>query len=150
MTGSNWRVRGIIAEYAAFVVAFACSTDASDYAGIEFTIRGNAGPSGQLVLQAQHAGNAPGSTERPGVATCSGNCASASTTIAVSSTETVVRLPWSAFTGGSPMASVDATQLAQIKWIFAWNSQMVPYSVDVVVDNLRFIAKTDVDGGATD
>ena len=44
-----------------------------------------------------------------------------------------IALPWSAFAGGSPSATVDPSELVLIRWDFEWADGISPY---VTLDNV--------------
>ena len=152
MTGSDWHITGVIGDYSAFALALSCITDASAYAGIEFTIRGNAGIPSRLTLSASFSGDDPGSRVTPSLGMCEGTCTAPSTVVNVTPTKTLVQIPWSRFVGGRPMATLNPAQLTGFRWIFAWSGAGTPYPVDVTVDDLHFMTApmTPADAGATD
>lgn len=142
LTGSNWHITGLVNGAAAFAVGTVCNIDASLFDGIEFTIRGNAGNPSQLRVEIGFAGNIQRSFDAaaPGFGTCEAGCVAPSVVIPVTETETVVRLPWDAFLGGSPNPGVDPSAINGINWIFLNGSEETAYEVDVTVDNLRFMS----------
>jgi hypothetical protein len=137
LTASNWHITGEVGQSAtAFVLQFQCLINAAAYDGIEFTIQGSAGTPSTLSLQLAFGGDETGSYTTPGLGLCSGVCQAPSATIPVTSTVTKLQLPWSRFTGGRPLPSVDPTQLARL--LFAFTSKPTPYAVDVTIDSLHF------------
>jgi hypothetical protein len=140
LTASNWHITGTVAPGLpayAFVMRFTCTIDASAYSGIEFTIGGNAGPANSLSLQAGFGDDLPPGPDSLGTGICPANgCMSPSTIITVPPTVTTVQIPWSRFTGGRPMNTVNPAQLAQFLWPFTIRA--AAYNVDFVIDDLRF------------
>lgn len=151
-TGSDWHVTGVVGTYSAFALNMACITDASMFTGIEFTIRGNAGTPNRLTVVASFSGDEPGSFVTPGLGMCLGTCTAPSTVVNVTGTKTLVQIPWSSFTGGRPIATVNPAQLTGLRWTFAWGGAgSTPYPVDVHVDDLHFMtAVSTPDGGVAD
>ena len=140
LTASNWHITGLVSNAMnayAFVLSFTCTIDASAYSGVEFTIRGNAGPLNSLTLQTGFGGDLPPTAGGFGTGVCPPNgCASPSAVLTVTPAVATIRLPWSAFTGGRPMGTVNPAQLVQLLWGLA--IRPAPYNVDLVIDDLRF------------
>lgn len=149
LTGSDWHISGVIGNYSAFVVTLACATDASAFSGIQFTISGTAGTPNRLTMQAAFAGDEAGSRVTPTTGMCEGTCSAPFTTVNVTATKTLIQIPWSTFTGGRPISTVNPAQLTALRWVFNWNPALQPYAVDLRVDDLSFIpaAGTTTDAG---
>jgi hypothetical protein len=136
-SASNWHVTGWVGgDASAFVWQFTCLIDASAYDGVQFTIKGNAGVPNVLTMQASFAGDETGSYTTAGFGLCSGICQPPSTTVNLTSAVTTVQIPWSKFTGGRPVASVNPAQLVRFLWAFT--SRPAAYPVDVTIDDLQF------------
>jgi hypothetical protein len=151
LTASDWHITGVVGGQAtAFVLQFTCTIDASAYSGIQFTIKGNAGAPGRLSLQLAFAGDETGSYVTPGYGLCSGTCQAPTTSITVTPTVTTIQIPWSRFTGGRPIASVNPAQLVRLLWAFTTSA--TPYPIDVTIDDLIFFTAPTpvVDAGASD
>jgi hypothetical protein len=149
VTASNWHITGLVNNYNGFAVGMVCLVDASAFTGIEFTIKGNAGTPNRLTMQVATSSDEAGTfdpTAPASLGMCTGVCTAPSTTINVTATETLIQLPWSAFTGGRPIASVNPAQLVRLLWGFAWSGTATPYPVDVTLDNLHFMTAP-ADGG---
>jgi hypothetical protein len=149
LTGGDWHISGVIGNYSGFVVSLACATDASAFSGIQFTISGTAGTPNRLTMQAAFAGDEAGSRVTPMIGMCEGTCSAPFTTITLTATKTLVQIPWSTFTGGRPISTVNPAQLTALRWIFNWSPTMQPYAVDLRIDDLSFIpaAGTTTDAG---
>jgi alpha-L-fucosidase len=154
---SNWHITGTVGDYSGFGLYFdGCNRiDASKYKGISFKISGSMGGN-QLTLGVStlndaiasgwintHGGN---STDPGRCIPFSGTgqyseqgCSTPTKTIAVTSTETVVNVLWSDFTGGTPEASVvTPAEITSISWTLPWSGG-TPYPVNIVIDDLSFI-----------
>jgi hypothetical protein len=154
---SQWHISGTVGTYSGFGLYFdGCNrVDASKYKGISFKISGSMGGN-QLTLGVStlndalaagwintHGGN---STDPGRCIPISGSgqyseqgCSTPTKTIAVTSTETVVNVLWSDFTGGAPEASVvTPAEITSISWTLPWSGG-TPYPVDIVIDDLSFI-----------
>ncbi|MEP6653684.1 MAG: hypothetical protein ABJA82_10015 [Myxococcales bacterium] len=149
LTGSDWHISGVIGNYSAFVVTLACATDASAFSGIQFTISGTAGTPNRLTMQAAFAGDEAGSRVTPMTGMCEGTCSAPFTTVNLTATKTLIQIPWSTFTGGRPISTVNPAQLTALRWVFNWNPALQPYAVDLRLDDLSFIpaAGTTIDAG---
>src|SRR5580692_8531460 len=167
VTGSNWHLTGTLDTYSGFGLSFdSCNrVDASAYKGISFTISGSV-PMGNMItldvpiledtiaaswLDARDAGSG---TDGPG--TCmptSGTnqynqttCSDPIKAIPVTSTPTTVNVLWTDFTGAKPKTAVIPNEILGIAWYFppptgAGTATAVPYTVDITIDNLSFIAQ---------
>ena len=106
-----------------------CTLDASMWAGISFTIKGNVGPDNALGFTMGRADddrpteNATCGTCVPAAdaATPEDSCHGPRTTVTVPGDHTTVKtvtLLWADLTGGSPISSIDPHQLTGILWFF--------------------------------
>jgi hypothetical protein len=169
VTQNNWHLSGNLGDYSGFRINLDnCSRiDASAYLGIQFTIYGSvpAPPAngGSIVtfgvgtlnnaISSDWLSAHGGSSGGPG--RClpkSGtsqydqpNCADAKKDIPVTAMPTVQRVLWTDFTGGKPDPGVTPTDIISIYWYFpnpeglGTTSPVVPYPVDIVIDDLQFI-----------
>ncbi len=152
LTGSDWHITGVMTTYSAFAINLACITDASAFAGIEFTIKGNAGTPNRLTFQASFSSDDLGSRITPSLGMCeAATCSAPSVLVNVSATKTLVQIPWSKIVGGKPISMLNPAQLTGLRWIFNWSPSSAPYAVDVTVDDLHFMTADQLaDGGTPD
>lgn len=178
VTGNAWHLGGAVTDYAGAALAFACKADASQYAGISFTIRGKIGgpvPAGDAGTALRDAGvhdsgaatNVPisfsvgsartdiASTTDPSWGTCipknnpyDGTCAAPSKSLTVTSTGTTYRIKWSDLTGGKP-GPVDPSQLTGLRWVFPWSPSTGAYAIDITIDDVSFFSDA-ADAAVTD
>jgi hypothetical protein len=166
VTQSNWHLSGTLGDYSGFRLNIDnCSRiDASAYSGIQFTISGSV-PQGNIVtlgmgtlkntiasdwlIANADTGAKPSDPGRcvPTSGTSRYNqptCADAKKDISVTATPTVVKVLWNDFTGGKPEPNVTPADITSIYWYFpnptgVGTTSVVPYSVDIVIDDLQFI-----------
>ncbi len=164
VTQSNWHLSGTLGDYSGFGLNFdKCSrVDASAYRGIQFTISGSV-PQGNIVTLGMGTlkdtiasdwlnGHGGDGTVKPGLCcpTSGTNkydqstCADAKKEISVTATPTPFSVLWNEFTGGKPEPGVTPTDIISIYWYFPnptgiGTATVVPYSVDIVIDDLQFI-----------
>jgi hypothetical protein len=136
-TASNWHISGPVVGHTDFVgiywnctaaVSTGCTLDVSQWAGIQFTIKGNVGPDnaigftmGRAEDDVESANANCGTCVAPAdAATTEDACHGPRTTVTVPSdgSAKTVMLRWSDLTGGSPQASIDPHQLTGILWFF--------------------------------
>jgi hypothetical protein len=162
----EWHLTGSIGNYSGLVLDFAnCNqVDASAYAGISFTIRGNVAMGNTMTLNVATAeddishlwlnANAmppPNPPAVPNFGTCipamaqyDGSCGSPSFTVPVTPTETTIEVRWDEFTLGRPRPDVDPASVTAIRWIFppppgAGTATPTPYAAELFIDDLQFI-----------
>jgi hypothetical protein len=140
-----------------------CTMDASQYAGIQFTIRGNVGPSNALNFTLGRKENdTPAENPPANCGTCvvpadaashEAACHGPLTTVPVGTNVATVTYRWAQFTGGAPQASVDPHQLTGILWYFndapasdggtadgsADGGGGPSYTVDLTIDDIQFL-----------
>ena len=148
-TDGSWHIAGTVGNYSGFGLWLApCMADFSAYKGISFTISGNAGATGAVMMSV-----ATAATSKPDSGTCSPNtatcvettaspCTAASKSIPVTAVPTTVTVLWSDLTGGSPEASPGASAITSIAWGFDWlwsNTAANNYAVDLVIDDLKLV-----------
>jgi hypothetical protein len=162
----EWHVSGNIGNYSGFGLFFnLCNVlDASDYAGISFSIRGNVAMGNSLTFSVATSENdithlwlnananpLPNPPEAPNSGRCipamnqyDGSCSSPTFTVPVTATKTTVAIRWDEFAGGRPRADVNPEEITGIRWIFpnpqgAGTSTPTPYAADLYIDDLTFI-----------
>lgn len=127
-----------------------CPLDASDYAGIQFTIKSNAGPLQMLDFVARRIDD-----DAPGMVIECGTCVEAPGTLfptackppvatfAVTSQPTVVTLRWADFAGGLPNAAADPSQITALYWVihppFPAGAPTQSYAIDITIDDIQFV-----------
>lgn len=162
---SEWHVSGNVGNYSGFGLFFTgCNRiDASNYAGISFTIRGNVAMSGNVTFSVGTSADdisflwlnsqptppsplaAPNSGRCvPAMSQYDGTCATPSFSVPVPATETLVEVRWADLTGGVPSATPNPEEITDIRWILptpagAGTTTPVPYAADVYIDDLSFI-----------
>jgi hypothetical protein len=144
-----WHLTGMVSEYSGFGFGFnydnSHNADASGYAGVEFTMKGNVGPSGSLTLGVQH-GPDSAPTTFSACSKCPGDCGDPTKTFNVGQTQMKISLRWSDFAGGRPQGGVDPKQLLGLIWFFGWNGAgSTPYTVDLTITDVKFLG-----GGVAD
>jgi hypothetical protein len=163
---SEWHVSGNVGNYSGFGLFFTgCNRiDASDYAGISFTIRGNVAMSGSVTFSVGTSADdisflwlnsqptPPSPLAAPNSGRCipamgqyDGSCATPSLVVPVTPTETLVEVRWADLTGGSPAATPNPEEITDIRWILptpggAGTTNPTPYAADLYIDDLSFIA----------
>jgi hypothetical protein len=162
VTQDNWHITGTVGEYSGFGLYFENCTkfDASAFDGIEFTISGDVGLGTTVDLRVGTAANSvshewlhengqadePANFGRcipPGSNQYDGSCSEPHFTVTVTESPSVVTVLWDDLTGGSPEASVTPSELTSISWALPApagvdTENVTTYSVDLVVDDLRF------------
>jgi len=74
-----------------------------------------------------------------------GTCVAPSKVITLTSTPTPTMLHWTDISGGQrpphyTSEGPDPTQISHISWVLPWNGPgSTPYTVDIVVDNLKYL-----------
>jgi hypothetical protein len=165
MSQGEWHMSGNIGNYSGFgLYLTGCNRfDASAYAGISFSIRGNVAMMGSLSLQVGTSADdishlylnsqptPPSPLAEPNSGRCipaanqyDGSCATPTFTVPVTATETTIEVRWTDLTGGVPSASVNPAEITSIRWIFpnpvgVGTATPTTYAVDLFVDDLSFI-----------
>lgn len=136
VTDEEWHISGNVSTYSGFGVSFPCVADVSAYKGIQFRIRGQAGST--FALSANTTSNStPSCSEQHN--TCSGRCANSEASVELTKDMQLVSLMWDDFSGGSPNAQPDPSEIYSLVWVFGWTESAVPYDVDVTIDDIEFI-----------
>jgi len=137
-----WHLTGMVTDYSGFGLGFnfdnSHNADASGYAGVQFAMKGNVGPSSSLTLGVQ---NGPDSapTTFSACSKCPGDCGDPNKSFSVGQAQTTVSLKWSDFSGGRPQAGVDPKQLLGLIWFFGWNGPgTAPYAIDLTIYDVKF------------
>jgi hypothetical protein len=168
MTGNSWHISGDAGDYSGFGLYFDnCSRiDASAYKGISFKVSGVVEQGGGITFQIDtlndtiaatwlksHGGSptdgAPGRCLPPDSAPnqwAQTACANPTQSIPVTDTPTVQTILWGDFAGGAPEASVTASDIVAIHWVFpnpsgVGTSSVTPYKIDVTLDDLSFVSQ---------
>jgi hypothetical protein len=149
MRNNEWRVTGMLGTYSGFGLWWNCTVggnlypvcvlDVSAYSGIRFSIHGDPGPTGTLILQMRTADNTPVPMD-PSTSSCGqcvGACTFATKTIPVTSARTTVSVPWTELTGGAPNA-FDPHRVTGIEWQFPY-SGMGTYPIDLAIDDIELL-----------
>jgi hypothetical protein len=132
-----WVLSGTVATWSGTGIWLSPCVNASAFKGIEFTISGDAGPSGVMTLSVTQLSNW---ADTDGGGTCSDTCLPAKSTFNVTSTPTPVSVLWADLTGGVPAGSIDAPAgISKIEWELDWPcSAGAPYPVNITIDDLKF------------
>lgn len=165
VTEGNWHITGEVGDYSGFGLFFQDCTkfDASAFDGIEFTISGDIGMGSTLEFRVGTAADtvshewlyANGQTAEPvnfgrcippGTNQYDGSCSEPKVTVTVTDTPTKTTVLWEDLTGGSPEAFVTPSELTSVAWALPAPSGVgtggvITYSVDVVIDDLKFVSK---------
>ncbi|MET0412205.1 MAG: hypothetical protein ABW217_12965 [Polyangiaceae bacterium] len=165
MSSGEWHMSGNIGTYTGFGLYFSNCTriDASAFAGISFTIRGNVAMGGAITLQvstsedeishlwlnSQPAPPSPAATANsgrclPAMNQYDGTCAIPTFSVPITPSATTIEVRWADLTGGSPSASVNPSEITGISWILpnppgAGTATPTPYAAELYVDDLSFI-----------
>lgn len=153
-SSNSWVMTGTIATYSGIGMwQYFCFNGAA-YSGIQFTVSGDvgipagdagdAGTSTEMQLQVTELANSA-ITNSDGTAglkgsACASNCNPATASFPVTSTPTVIQIPWTALTGGTPNATIDNPgQIAKIQFQLPWLcTGGVPYMTNVTITNISF------------
>lgn len=165
VTEDNWHITGEVGSYSGFGLFFQDCTkfDASAFDGIEFTVSGDVGMGTTIDFRVGTAGDTVshewlhenGQTEEPanfgrcvppGSNQYDGSCSEPVVTVTVTDTPEVITVLWDDLEGGSPEPSVTPTELTSISWALPAppgvdTTNVSSYSVDVVIDDLRFVGQ---------
>jgi hypothetical protein len=161
VTDGNWHLSGTVDTISGFGLFLnACQPmDASAFSGIAFTLWGNIEGDRTLAFFIESAAHQVSSQwinankanpEDPDVLDNSGRCFPAASRydgtcreprvmLELTSEPTTVEIPWADFAGGSPVPALDASEITAIAWSLPQPDD-TPYSVDIHIDDLRFIA----------
>jgi hypothetical protein len=134
--GLHWQCPG--------VVDGVCTLDLSRYAGIQFTMDGNFGPTDTLKLSiGTIRDEAPGASAcgvcnvPDGVETCTDPFATLSFATAIP--PAMLSLTWLSFQSGDPYAFTDQQRVASITWTLPAAVDGGSYPVDFTLDDIRLI-----------
>ncbi len=159
VTTGVWHMTGNVLDYSGFGLGFNCMIDASAYAGVEFTIQGNAGIPSQLTFSVTTAADDVADPNNPSYARCvpvsnpyDGTCAEPRVIIDVTSTLTTVSLRWKDLLAGRP-SPVNPAEITRLTWAFAWPytspDGSVGYPIDVTIGHVAFIRDSSASGDAS-
>jgi hypothetical protein len=159
LSAGNWHISGTVGIYSGFGLWWNCTSggkdhpvctlDASAYSGIQFSIRGDAGPMGSVGFAISTADDSAVSTDvaKPTCGTCTAAmCSSPSVNVPVSATAATITLRWSDLTGGAPNA-LDPSKITGIAFTLPWGGTGTN-AADVTIDDVRFVSLGDA-GPAT-
>jgi hypothetical protein len=170
-SGMNYHITGTVADdktYFGFYWTCAnspnggCSLDVSQFKGIQFTIKGNAGPGGQLGFTLGTAQNDSkpenagcGSCTATGDASVEDSCHGPRVLVPVTTGVMTKTYLWSDLTGGKPRDMIDPTQLTGILWYFlpppadggTAGDAGASYPIDITLDDVTFVTASD--GGSS-
>lgn len=146
ISGSSWHISGTVSDYSGIGLGFICQNDASMFTGVSFTIKGNPGSTGQMLLSMGTAANdvnkIDGSSSLgrcvPAATEYDGTCLSPRVTVPVSTAVATIKLKWADFKGGKPRDSVDPKEISSLAWAFDWIAGATPFPVDVTIDDIVF------------
>jgi hypothetical protein len=149
MRDNQWRVSGTLGAYSGFGLWWNCTVggniypvcviDLSAFSGIQFSIGGNPGPSGTLVLQMRTADTTPAPSDMAtsSCGTCMAACAFASKTIPITSARATVTVAWTELIVAAPHV-FDPRRVTGIEWQFSY-SGMGTSPIDVAVDDIELV-----------
>jgi hypothetical protein len=146
MSMGAWHLSGTVGDYSGFALGFSCAVDASMFTGISFTIKGDPGATGRLVMSV---GTSPddinGIMGAPSWGTCvpktsqyDGTCLAPHADVSVTATANTVKIKWADLKGGAPQASVSPNSLSGIVWIWDWVAGATPFATDITIDDVAF------------
>ena len=162
--GMNWHITGLVKKYAGFGLYLASTpSDLSMFAGISFDIKGTVTPVGgdggaasaqvtMTVVDVPHeVDSAHTMNGRMTCGTCApaseydGTCAAGSKVIPLTGTVATHMVPWIDLTGGRRPPnftgeSPNPAQITGISWVLPWSETAAPYTVDITVDNIKFMS----------
>jgi hypothetical protein len=160
VTGDDWHLSGRVNAPAGFGLFWiACPAfDASAFVGISFTLSGSIEAERELTFFVESAAQQVShlwpnaneqSPEEPGVAPNAGRCFPTTTRydgscreprvlLAVPPLPTTIEIAWTDLVGGSPVASIDPTEITAIAWALPQPTSSA-YAFDIHIDDLRFI-----------
>lgn len=126
------------AQYVGTVIYFNDCVDASAFTGVEFTISGTM-TGCTLQYSTNHSAANDMTTDPKG--TCdlgAGKCYSPQKAVTLTDTETVVQVPWTGATGGSPSVAVDPSKLTGVQWQFTIASGTAACAANITIKNVKF------------
>lgn len=146
MSADGWHVTGTVADYAGMALGFSCAVDASMFTGISFSVKGNVGETGELVMAVA---TSPNDVKKdkdaaawgqcvPVNSEYDGTCLAPRVDVPVTTTLNTIKVKWADLKGGAPQASVSPNSLSSIVWTFDWVAGANPYPVDVTIDDVVF------------
>jgi hypothetical protein len=146
MSTGEWHLSGTVGDYSGFALGFSCAVDASMFTGISFSIRGDAGATGRLIMEVgtspddvnEAAGAASFGQCIPKTGRYDGTCLTPKLDLPVTGTLNTVKLKWSDFKGGAPQPSVSSNSISGLAWRFDWITGATPFPVDVTIDDVMF------------
>jgi hypothetical protein len=128
-------ISGKVGDYSGFGIWLSCEVDPSTFKGVEFDIKGMAGPSGQLKFLVQTSPDTFDNTLPEKVhdscmpadpAKSWEDCVNPSKMITVTAAGAHVQVMWADLTGGKPEPGVDSKQVLGLQWDFTWPPAAAP------------------------
>jgi hypothetical protein len=158
-SGGNWHITGVVGTYSGFGLYLACKSNVSAFTGLAFDVAGtftasdgsaDAGaPEPRLFMGIATPVDEPDSAHAsnpPTWGSCTANCVSPNRVVLFGSANATVTTPWTSFTGGLPVDSLNPAEILSVFFSFPWNGAAPsPYVVDVTIDNIRFTTGTAID-----
>jgi hypothetical protein len=147
-------VTGMVTGYGhGFGLFLTTCSDLSAFQGVTFTLSGMAGDGNMVEFQVQTNSDFPWECTDCGD---KGACTSTTPTnpfetcvaptIMVPTSDTPTMVTWAEMGGGMPVPwnpAMSPTEVVGIQWQFPWSAAAMPYTVDVVLDDVSFIGGTD-------
>lgn len=130
--GGAWTISGEIGTYSGFGIWFDCELDATQFAGVEFDVSGDAGPSGELKFLVQTSANVYDETKDHDYCMPAdpaepwSDCVNPSVTHTVGATPMKVSVTWDQLMSGKPQAGVNAAEILGLQWEVTWPPPAAP------------------------
>jgi hypothetical protein len=165
--GKNWHIKGTVHDYSGFGIYFNMGAvwDVSMFTGLSFDISGTftmatdagSAPAAQVTLNVtdlrHEVDSAHTADARATCGTCvpsagseyDGSCVAPFKVITLTSTATPTMVHWNDLSGGRRQPNYQGesplpTQISHIAWALPWSGTgAAPYTVDIVIDNLKFL-----------
>lgn len=156
----DWHVQGAVRTPAGFGLFFDCELlDASSFIGIAFRIQGSVALGQELTFFVNDASHEVsrtwliqegGSSLRsfgrcfPADSEFDGSCVAPRIVLPITVEPTEVFVPFTALTNGSPEATLNPAEITDVQWALPVPAAdeagiIVPYAVDLVIDEIRFV-----------
>ncbi|MFO7177566.1 MAG: hypothetical protein DIU78_002595 [Pseudomonadota bacterium] len=127
-----WTISGEIGTYSGFGIWFDCELDASQFAGVEFEVSGNPGPSGELRFLVQTSANVYDENkdhdycEPTDPAQPWSDCVNPGFNHPVTAQPTKVSITWDQLMNGKPQAGVNPAEVLGLQWEVTWPPPAMP------------------------
>jgi hypothetical protein len=148
--GKSWNWSGTVAGFSGGGLYIVPCANAAAYTGIQFTMSGtlgitagDAGASTQMQFQVSQLQNWPTASGGGLCLSADGgpgtDCNPSVFNFDVPATSTVIQVPWTALTGGTPDMIFDPAHIIQIQWQLPWPcTGGTPYAANVSIQNVQF------------